>query len=121
MQPASANARACTGEGPATLSPSMVMEVTPETPENCRPPIHVRSATVGGLLTSGILPDFRSRDGGAGRSQLRTAACDEQPAERQDDEHVRQCMTENAVGSPRFGGRVNELAVRQVACLGHLV
>ena len=83
MQPASANARACTGEGPAALSPSIVMEVTPETPENCRPPIHVRSATVGGLLTSGILPDFGPHDArGLGRSQLRTASREEQPPER---------------------------------------
>ena len=49
MQPASAKASACTGEGPAALSPSIVIAVAPDTPANFRSPIQVRSATVGGL------------------------------------------------------------------------
>jgi len=42
----------------------MMVEMAAETAENFRSPIQVRSATVGGLLTARILPDFRSRGPG---------------------------------------------------------
>src|SRR5881628_1886764 len=55
MQPASANASACTGDGPATPALSSVIEAGPLVPERIRLPVHVRSTTVGGLATSGIV------------------------------------------------------------------
>src|SRR5262245_59961607 len=126
-QAARANASACTGEGPAELLPSIVMEVEPETPENFRSPIQVRSATVGGLLTGRILPDFGSRgsSGSSGArslsgSELTAAPREEEPPERQDDEHVGQRVAEDAVGAPRLRRGVDEFAVRQVALLRHL-
>src|SRR3954453_4516732 len=55
MQPASANASACTGDGPATPALSSVIDADPLVPERIRLPVQVRSTTVGGLATSGIV------------------------------------------------------------------
>src|SRR4051795_3560127 len=55
MQPASANASACTGDGPATPALSSVIDAGPLVPERIRLPVQVRSTTVGGLATSGIV------------------------------------------------------------------
>ena len=64
-QPARAQASACTGEGPAALSPSNVVDVAPETPANLRSPIQVRSATIGGL---DVTPEFYRTLASADRS-----------------------------------------------------
>src|SRR5262245_23385565 len=121
MHPASANTSACTGDGPAVLSPSIVMEVVAETAWNLRSPSQVRSATTGGLATAtalelagrAVLRDagrsWPLRPGGAG-TQRRQASQDE-PARRQQHEHVCQHVTERAVRPPRLRRFVNRAAV----------
>jgi hypothetical protein len=54
MHPASANASACTGEGPATPALSSVIEALPLVPERTSAPVQVRSTTVGALATTGL-------------------------------------------------------------------
>src|SRR5206468_5368296 len=75
MQPASAKPRACTGEGPATPAPSSIIDAVPLAPENLRSPTHVRSTTVGGFRTPGIVtvpgaPGYRAAECPAGASTI---------------------------------------------------
>src|SRR6476646_8558867 len=58
MQPAKANARACTGDGPATPALSSTIDAVPLVPENCRSPTHFRSTMVGGFADTGAIVSF---------------------------------------------------------------
>ena len=67
-----------------------------------------------------ILPDL-DLCGTQRRAARRAASCHQEPPERQNHEQVGQHVAEGAVGPPRLGGRMDDLAVRQIALLGHLV
>src|SRR5581483_2395194 len=108
MQPASAAASAPTGDGPSTPALSSVKDAVWIVAENLSAPSHVRSAIVGGLLTLEHRPTRERR-------------LQQQPRDRQNDEQVRQHVTERAVRAPRLRARVDDLAPRQIVLLGHLV
>src|SRR5580765_825017 len=145
MHPASENTSAWTGEGPAALSPSIVMDALPETAWNLRSPCQVRSATTGGFATPtpqelahrAVLGDAgrprslrrattgsggaTTRSGRATTGSRRRQAAKREPAERQEHERVRQHVAEYAVRPPRFRRLVNGRAERQKALLRRLV
>ena len=67
MQPASAKASVCTGDGPATPALSRTIDAWLLVPENLRSPIQVRSRVIGGLGTAYRAAECECRAGASGR------------------------------------------------------